>query len=444
MFNRGVCRNCSNHTTRREDINSLNVIHIAGTKGKGSTCAFTDSFLRAHGQRTGYPCKTGLYTSPHLISPEERIRIDSKPLEPAVFAKYFFEIYDRLPQLSLAYDPSKPVLERGPRYLQFFALLAIHVFVREKVDVAVFETHNGGEYDATNIVQKPVVTAITSLGMDHVEMLGPSIDDIAWHKSGIYKPGSVALSTTQDSASAEVLKNRAREKGEVVRFVDKDQRLPIHMIQLKPPVQKTNASLAVACVEAFLERKPNKAILSLTADDLYLGVKQWSWPGRFQIVSDGNQTWFLDAAHNQMSVSIAAQWFADSTANTHGTTTRILVFSHISELRDAMGVLKSLAKALQQCSIRIQHAIFTTYDESEEKQSSVPARDPSSFHEIWSGMFPESQIWDEPTVRGAIARVRNLSNEYSESSMQTFITGSQHLVGPALRTLQEGRAFHPK
>ena len=149
--------------------------------------------MRAYGQRTRWPLITGLYTSPHLIVPEERIRLNSTPLAPDLFAKYFFEVYDKLPELASEYDPAKPVMERGPRSLQLYALLAFHVFIREKVDVAIFETHNGGEYDATNVVMEPVVTAVTSLGMDHVDMLGPTIENIAWHKSGIFKPDAVAL-----------------------------------------------------------------------------------------------------------------------------------------------------------------------------------------------------------------------------------------------------------
>ncbi|TKA45697.1 hypothetical protein B0A55_13288, partial [Friedmanniomyces simplex] len=95
-----------------DDINALNIIHIAGTKGKGSTCAFTESFLRAHGQRTGYPAKTGLYTSPDLIHPEERIRLNGTPIDRSRFAQYFFEIYDRLPQLHSPYNPSKEPVQR--------------------------------------------------------------------------------------------------------------------------------------------------------------------------------------------------------------------------------------------------------------------------------------------------------------------------------------------
>lgn len=424
-----------------DDINSLNAIHVAGTKGKGSTCAFTESFLRAHGERTGFPRKTGLYTSPHLIVPEERIRINSQPLHRDLFATYFFELYDRLPQLHGEYDSSKPVADRGPRYLQLYALFAFHVFIREGVDAAIFETHNGGEYDATNVVEKPVVAAITLLGMDHVDMLGPTLKNIAWHKSGIYKPGAVALSTVQDDVPQTVLRDRAAVHGEQVKFIDMDSRLPLDALPLKPDAQKRNASLAIAAAEAFLsQRAPQPAERGvLSASDIEHGVQQWSWPGRFQIIADGPCTWFLDAAHNDMSVALAAQWFAESGRELSSGAlppVQILMFSHINELRDAAALLESLARALKENNADIKHVIFTTYEES---QGTTATREPIGtdlFHEVWKSIQPHTEIWNEPTVQGAIALARRLGGLSGEA--QTLITGSQHLVGPALKILSKG------
>ena len=376
-----------------------------------------------------------MYTSPHLILPEERIRINSRPLDPSLFAMYFFEIYDKLPGLRIEYDTAKSVVERGPRFLQLYALLAFHVFIREKVDTAILETHNGGEYDATNVVQKPLVTAITTLGMDHVEMLGPSIQNIAWHKSGIFKPGATAISTVQDLTPGKVLEDRAEDKGEKLQFVQQDKRLPADAVQLKPSVQMRNASLAVAAAEAFLRRTAPASSQSLTGEDLQLGVTQWSWPGRFQIIRDDRRTWFLDAAHNEMSVKIAAEWFAESKVELTRSATRILIFSHTSELRDTVGLLESLSKALAEQKLVISHVIFTTYDQSEQQKTVTASAAPASFRKTWSKFFPNSRIWDEPTIQGAIRLVRELGNTQSHG-VQVLITGSQHLVGPALRTLQ--------
>src|SRR5690606_23767555 len=100
-----------------------------------------------------------------------------------------------------------------PRFLQLLALVAVHTFIREKMDATIIETHHGGEYDTTNFVQRPIVTGITSLGLDHVVQLGSGIESIAWHKAGIFKPGTTALSVPQDPAAIPVLKARAAEKG---------------------------------------------------------------------------------------------------------------------------------------------------------------------------------------------------------------------------------------
>ncbi|KAK5126779.1 hypothetical protein LTR85_009713 [Meristemomyces frigidus] len=283
----------------------------------------------------------------------------------------------------------------------------------------------------------PVVTAVTTLGMDHIEMLGPSIENIAWHKAGIYKSGAAALSTLQDSAPAAVLEKRAGKRGEQVAFIGEDARLPQDALQLKPSVQRKNASLAAAAAQAFLSRTAPKEANELTVEDLEVGVKQWSWPGRFQVIQDGKLTWFLDAAHNDMSVGLASQWFAETgrtLKDRDDSTVKVLIFSHINELRDTAGLLESLAKALLDCDAGVKHVIFSTYDESTEKKARREPKSPELFHETWKKVQPETQIWGEPTIQGAIERARQLGGGVEE--VQTLITGSQHLVGPALRVLK--------
>lgn len=420
-------------------INALNVVHIAGTKGKGSTCAFTESFLRAHQSRLGQPFTTGLYTSPHLIIPEERIRINSHPISRDLFTKYFYELYDSLPELSCSGDSDSEKPLGGPGMLQLYALLALHVFVKEQVDVAILETHNGGEYDATNVVERPIVTAITTLGMDHVERLGPTIENIAWHKAGIYKESAVALSTTQLSAPAQVLRDRAAAKGRQVRFVEEDCRLPAQAWPLRVSVQKKNASLAIAAVEAWLASRPSADDHGLSSADIELGVQQWSWPGRFEVIERPHSIWFLDTAHNDMSVRSAAQWFSSASLPNPDSREpmRVLLFSHISEERDIVGLLETLANALKGAGCHVDHVIFSTYDASEQEKGYRVAKDPAGFHRVWTEAFPDSGIWDEPTIEGACRLVERLSQESADRRVHAFVTGSQHLVGPVIRHLDK-------
>lgn len=280
----------------------MNVIHVAGTKGKGSTCAFVNSFLAAHGQRTGFPQRVGLYTSPHLKCVQERIQINSRPLAKDMFARYVLEVWENLRDLGTD----------GPRYLQILMLIAVHAFLTEKVDIAIFETHSGGEFDATNIFRQPIATGISAIGMDHVEQLGPSLENIASHKAGIFKAGSPAFSTLQDPLAAAILEGRAAKIGAELQFVGVCPHLPSDASSLGPSVQKINASLALALTNTILKQKERAGNNFMSMEDIRSGALRFSWPGRFHKISLGPQEWFLDGAHNEMSIKIAADWFADS------------------------------------------------------------------------------------------------------------------------------------
>lgn len=284
------------------DIDNLNIIHIAGTKGKGSTCAFTASLLRAHSLRTGLPKRIGLYTSPHVQCIRERIQLDGQPISEDLFTRYFFEVWHKL----AVFPGSDPVqTARQPRFLQLLALLGFHTFISEGVDAAVMETHHGGEYDVTNMIRKPVVSGITSLGIDHAEELGPTIENIAWHKAGIFKTGSPAFSVPQDESVECVLRSRAAEKGTCLSFIstaDANPCLPADSGVLSIPVQRLNCSLALDLVRMFLHiTEPDR---TLTPDDIVSGVQNHSLNGRFEVIQDetSNCQWSLDGrTTNQLS-----------------------------------------------------------------------------------------------------------------------------------------------
>jgi folylpolyglutamate synthase len=200
-------------------LNKLNIVHVAGTKGKGSTCAYVDSILAHYRKSHDVPQNVGLFTSPHLVAVRERIRINSVPISAQLFAKYFFEVWNALQ------DAAAEPLDL-PTYFKYLTLMSYHVFLQEGVNAAVYEVGVGGEYDATNIVDCPAVTGISTLGIDHVLTLGETIRDIAWHKAGIQKPGVPSFTVQQLPAAMEVVDNRAKERGvESLRVVDLDPRL---------------------------------------------------------------------------------------------------------------------------------------------------------------------------------------------------------------------------
>lgn len=232
------------------------------------------------------------------MSITERIRVNFRPLPEAAFAKYVFEVYDAL---------SLDSPQDGPGFLQLLALISFHAFIREGVEVAVYETHHGGEFCATNVIEKPVITAITNIGLDHIIDLGPSLENIAWHKAGIFKAGAAAFTVQQQPEVLSVLQRRAADKQVSLRVVKVDQGLPD---EFDDPLQRLNCSLARAVTDEFLKQTtPHDQSNYLSQEDISAGIRQFYWPGRFEIIPYLSCTWFLDGAHNEMSIAHAAEWF---------------------------------------------------------------------------------------------------------------------------------------
>ncbi|KAG6027046.1 methionine-synthesizing 5- methyltetrahydropteroyltriglutamate--homocysteine methyltransferase, partial [Claviceps citrina] len=297
------------------DLNRLNMVHVAGTKGKGSTCAFVDSILSQYRPRLS---KTGLFISPHLIAVRERIRINSAPLSEELFAKYFFQVWDRLAESSAC--PEDAVPGSRPPYARYLALMSWHAFLSEGVDVAVYETGIGGEFDATNLVEEPVASGISTLGIDHTFVLGDTVDKIAWHKAGIMKTGSPAFTVEQVPAAAEVLQQRAREKNVSLTVLPVDDKR-LECVQVRPDAQfqKKNATLAISLAEAALTKlglltDSGRASAALP-DEFKDGLEGTVFRGRCEVKHEEKVSWYVDGAHTADSLKMSSRWFADETAN---------------------------------------------------------------------------------------------------------------------------------
>jgi len=311
-----------------EDLNRLNVIHITGTKGKGSTCAFVQSIL----QRTKPDWKIGLYTSPHLVAVRERIRINGVPLSEEDFTKYFFEVWDKLDANDTRANPETSL---KPAYFRFVTLVAYHAFLSLKVDATILEVGVGGMYDSTNVVPKPIVTGVTALGIDHVGILGNTLKEIAWQKGGIYKPGVPALTVPQPDEGLTVLRERASElKSSEFQVVPEVKGLSSIRLGLPGKHQYQNANLAVHLARRFLQAEaqiePDDSLSAAYIEAL----REAKWPGRCQTVSDPkypNHTWFLDGAHTLESLDCCVEWFVDPMAGLRADEslrpTRILIFN---------------------------------------------------------------------------------------------------------------------
>ncbi|XP_010543505.1 PREDICTED: folylpolyglutamate synthase isoform X2 [Tarenaya hassleriana] len=307
-----------------EKIKELKIIHVAGTKGKGSTCVFSEAILRNCGFRTG------LFTSPHLIDVRERFRIDGLDISEEKFLQYFWECWNLLNEKAVDGFTMPPLF-------QFLTVLAFKIFVCEKVDVAVIEVGLGGKLDATNVIQEPIVCGITSLGMDHMETLGHTLAEIASHKAGIFKPQIPAFTVPQLSEAMEVLQETAKYlKAPLKVAAPLDiKKLEGVALGLSGDHQLVNAGLAVSLSRCWLQRtgnwekiSPNGSYEDEIPEAFRRGLEMAQLRGRAQVVHDivsdrddssatkespcGDLIFYLDGAHSPESMEACGRWFSAS------------------------------------------------------------------------------------------------------------------------------------
>lgn len=254
----------------------LRFIHVAGTNGKGSTCAMLESIYRAAGLRVG------LFTSPHLVSFRERIQVGREMISEADVIR-LVEKYK-----AIAATFSK---EHHPTFFEVITLMALNFFAEQRCDLVIWETGLGGRLDATNIVT-PLASVITNIGLDHQQWLGDTLGKIALEKAGIIKPGVPVATATEEPEALAVIKKVAVEKNAPLTVVTKDSAGPQARLPLSGEHQQRNAALARATVELLQGQIP------VSEAHISKGLKNVQWPGRLQLIAKDDKEFLLDGAHN--------------------------------------------------------------------------------------------------------------------------------------------------
>ncbi|KDQ64642.1 hypothetical protein JAAARDRAFT_28281 [Jaapia argillacea MUCL 33604] len=439
-----------------EDLNKMNVIHVTGTKGKGSTCAFTSSILRSAMPHWN----VGLYTSPHIVAVRERVRVNGAPLSEEDFAKYFFEVWDRLDQNDVRQHPSTSA---KPMYFRYVTLVAYHAFLSLKLDAVILEVGVGGRYDSTNIVPKPVVAGVTALGLDHTNVLGKTIAEIAWQKGGIYKEGVPALTVNQPQEGMDVLRREAANlKASEFVVTSLIPGLSDVKLGLSGEHQVQNATLAVYLARTFLEARsvPVKSDLPKAFVE---GLEKARWPGRCQTVADPRHTattWYLDGAHTVESLDCCVQWFVNPGVGlpadpSSKPTTRVLIFNCTHGRSGPAFLGGILAKIAAQLKLhgREDEKVETFFDtvifcanvtyadggfKSDLTAIAIPDGDlaqlktQTELASAWRSLvpsFPTPNIHVLPSIEHAVKVVRQLESNAQDLPVAALVTGSLHLVG---------------
>ena len=389
---------------------SFRYIHVAGTNGKGSVCAYIDSILRCGG------LKTGLFTSPHLVEMTERIRVNGKQISREDFAALFVEV-------KAAVDEGMAQGFQHPTFFEWLYLMAMIWFSRQGVEYGVIETGLGGRLDATNIIENPAAEVITSISLDHTAILGDTIEQIAAEKAGIIKAGAPLICDGTDEAALKVIQKKAKEKGVFPEIFDYsmvknlviagnqiDFKLepgkggePRNMhLNTRGVYQIANSSLAFMTVKKLAESDP--AVAGIGEEEITNGLALMHWPGRLEEVLPQI---YVDGAHNVGGAQMLAEYIMTS----FSSRPVWIVFAvandkDYAEMAHVLGQLPNL------------QGVFVTMIDGE--RSLNPLKVAGQFHKYFDG-----SVRVAADVPGAIRTCR----EKMDDRGVMICTGSLYLVG---------------
>ena len=397
---------------------------IAGTNGKGSTAATLASILKASGLRTG------LYTSPHLIRINERIRINGEEISDDEFA-LLHDMIDRTAERLVG----ESELPWHPSFFEMLTAIAFEYFSRKKIDIAVLEVGMGGRLDATNVID-PRICVITDISLDHQKFLGNTVTEIAREKAGIIRRGGIVVTLPQQPQANGVIGNTILDleaqavsavpyvppvapstqyrvaNSELGRAIF---RYPLEVmgkrILVETPLvgrhQLRNVALAIAAAEELSHRG-----FAITADSIEHGIRETHWPGRFQVISPvkGASEYVLDVAHNP-----AGAWALRSTLS-GAYEDRPLTFVFGAMRDKAIGEIAEILFPLAE-------RVIATRADNPRSATSGEIREAAAHTSV--------AIEQAPNVAAALERARVLAG----SNGVVVVTGSIYIVGEAMQSL---------
>jgi len=365
-------------------------IHVAGTNGKGSVTAMVDAALRAAGHRAAR------YTSPHLVDLAERFVVDGKPVSHGALVAAAADVRDVVESLR-----ADGTLQTQPTFFEVTTAIALELFRRADVDVAVLEVGLGGRLDATNVVT-PIATAITSIAFDHQLYLGSTLAEIAFEKAGIVKPGVPLVIGELEPEARAAIERVARERQAPV-IAATAAAVAGFDIGLRGRHQSANAAIAAALLEVA-----DRAGLRVPRDAVAEGLRHPDWPGRLdeRRLPDGREL-LLDAAHNPAGAASLASYLRDD------ATKRPLVFAAMRD-KDVTGMLREMLPAIS--------LLVTT------RASNPRSADPAALAERARALVASADVRAVDSLDDALAVAWS-------RSPRIVVAGSIFLLGDVMRRL---------
>lgn len=367
----------------------LRFIHVAGTNGKGSTCAMLESIYRSAGLRVG------LFTSPHLVSFRERIQVNRRLIGETEVVRLVGELR---PLFGHFPDGHRPT------FFEAVTVMALKYFAEQHCDLVIWETGLGGRLDATNVV-KPLASVITNIQFDHMQWLGNTLGKIAFEKAGIIKPGIPVVTATDEPEALAVIERMAQEKNAPLTQI-RNSEFGIWNSEsgLLGEHQKTNAALALAAVGILQGQIP------VSDEQVRTGLANVNWPGRLQLVKRGaGRNILLDGAHNPAGAKTLGE-----TLKKHFPAERRTLILGVFQDKDWQHICETLAP--------LAARIFTVPVASERSAN------PDELAAACRIANASAEIAVCPSLRDAL--------EAGAEENLIVITGSLYLVGEALELLE--------